>query len=103
MAGLTQVTAEKDAVFSFINDYETVFDGFLSAQDFIDVFDVEIDIDALYEEFYMLVRLNVFQRCIMSYVNYSITDTDLQQTLRRFYLYFEGNFQYLIFFNTMPL
>ena len=77
MAGLTQVNADSDAVFDFINKYETIFDGFLTADDFMKVFGVEIDIDGYYEQFYSLVQLNIFQRCIMSYFNFGNAETEL--------------------------
>ena len=46
MAGISQVIAPAETVTTFITDYETVFDGFISADDFLNVFNIRLDIEA---------------------------------------------------------
>ena len=89
MVGISQVIAPAETVTTFITDYETVFDSFISAQDFVDVFNIQLDIEAYYQTFYRVVRLNVYQMCGQSFFNNFVTDVDTQTSLRQFYLYLD--------------
>ena len=90
MAGISQVIAPAETVTTFITDYETVFDGFISAEDFLNVFNIQLDIEAYYQTFYRVVRLNVYQMYGQRFFNNFVTDVDTQTLLRQFYLYLCG-------------
>ena len=51
MAGISQDIAPAETVFTFIIDNEKVFDGFISAVDFQNMFLVQLDIETYYRTF----------------------------------------------------